>query len=208
MEQVGEECDFLRVSFDKYNTREHQRWREQQDREELLARAEKGRQIKSEMDEEAAVMGHVSRSKRYLQEMYDTGSSILSNMSSNRERIKVTSLWTMCRIGASQHGVAVLPQHHYEHAVSVQATTPFLQLLQSHSCCSLTCPDRCFGCVAHLQHAQKKMLDIINSVGLGDSVLKLIERRHKADMYMALGGMVSGRRHFAAVPLWVAVYYS
>jgi hypothetical protein len=41
-----------------------------------------------------------------------------------------------------------------------------------------------------LQKAQKKMLDVINSVGLSSSVLKMIERRHKNDLYMALGGMV------------------
>lgn len=42
------------------------------------------------------------------------------------------------------------------------------------------------------QKAQKKMLDVINSVGLSSSVLKMIERRHKNDLYLALGGMVGG----------------
>jgi hypothetical protein len=36
------------------------------------------------------------------------------------------------------------------------------------------------------------MLDVINSVGLSSSVLKMIERRHKNDLYLALGGMVGG----------------
>lgn len=31
---------------------------------------------------------------------------------------------------------------------------------------------------------------MINSVGLSSSVLKMIERRHKNDLYLALGGMV------------------
>jgi hypothetical protein len=44
------------------------------------------------------------------------------------------------------------------------------------------------------QAAQKKMLDVINSVGLGESVLRMIERRHKGDTYIAVGGMV--RRAF------------
>lgn len=39
------------------------------------------------------------------------------------------------------------------------------------------------------QSAQKKVLDVINSVGLGDSVLRMIERRHEGDTYLALGGM-------------------
>lgn len=33
---------------------------------------------------------------------------------------------------------------------------------------------------------------MINSVALGGSVLKMIERRHKNDLFLALGGMVSG----------------
>eukprot|EP00878_Enallax_costatus_P020018 GHUV01021146.1.p3 GENE.GHUV01021146.1~~GHUV01021146.1.p3 ORF type:complete len:103 (+),score=19.48 GHUV01021146.1:823-1131(+) len=85
-----------------------------------------GQKIKNEMDEEAAVMGHVTRSRRYLNDMYEQGTSILTNMSANRERIK---------------------------------------------------------------KAQRKMLDVINSVGLGESVLKVIERRHRSDLYLALGGM-------------------
>eukprot|EP00775_Hariotina_reticulata_P002134 gene2134-2453_t len=71
-------------------------------------------------------MGHVTRSRRYLSDMFEQGTSILANMAENRERIK---------------------------------------------------------------KAQKKMLDVINSVGLGESVLKMIERRHKGDLYLALGGV-------------------
>lgn len=52
----------------------------------------------------------------------------------------------------------------------------------------------CVACVVcgAAQKAQKKMLDVINSVGLSSSVLKMIERRHKNDLYLALGGMVGG----------------
>jgi hypothetical protein len=49
-----------------------------------------GRQIKDAMDEEAAVMGHVTRSRRMMAEMFEQGGSILANMSQNRERIKVS----------------------------------------------------------------------------------------------------------------------
>jgi Golgi SNAP receptor complex protein 2 len=65
------------------------RQQEAADREELLAQAELGRQIKNEMDEEAAVMGHINRSRRYLNDMFEQGSSILVNMAGNRERLKV-----------------------------------------------------------------------------------------------------------------------
>lgn len=37
------------------------------------------------------------------------------------------------------------------------------------------------------------MLDVLNSVGLGESVLKMIERRHRTDLYIAVGGMVRSR---------------
>jgi hypothetical protein len=66
-----------------------QRQQEAADRDELLARAELGRAAKNEMDEEAAVAGHVGRSRRYLAEMYDQGGAILANMAGNRDRIKV-----------------------------------------------------------------------------------------------------------------------
>jgi len=34
-------------------------------------------------------MGHINRSRRYISEMYEQGSSILANMATNRDRIKV-----------------------------------------------------------------------------------------------------------------------
>lgn len=79
----------LSRSLDRFGGREAVRQREAEDRAELLARAEMGQKIKDEMDEEAAVMGHVTRSRRYLNDMYEQGTSILTNMSGNRERIKV-----------------------------------------------------------------------------------------------------------------------
>lgn len=73
----------------RFGGRQSQRQQEAADRDELLAQAELGRQFKDAMDEEAAVMGHINRSRRYLNDMYEQGSSILVNMAGNRERIKV-----------------------------------------------------------------------------------------------------------------------
>ncbi|KAM0938688.1 putative GOSR2/Membrin/Bos1 [Dioscorea sansibarensis] len=42
-----------------------------------------------------------------------------------------------------------------------------------------------------LKRAQRKALDILNTVGLSNSVLKLIERRHRVDKWVAYGGMVA-----------------
>lgn len=126
VEQVSQETDFLKLSIEKLTMREERRRREQQDRQELLERADAGRLVKQQMDEEAAAMGSVERSKRYLEEIYETGTNVLTTMAGNRERLK---------------------------------------------------------------QAHRRALDVINSVGLGESVLKLIERRQRMDIWMVYGGM-------------------
>jgi hypothetical protein len=60
------------------------------------------------MDEEAAVMGHVTRSRRMMAEMFEQGGSILANMSQNRERIKVGAS-TATVINAVLFGPCVCP---------------------------------------------------------------------------------------------------
>lgn len=95
VEQVAEEYDLMSRSLDRFGGREALRQREAQDRAELMARAEMGQKIKNEMDEEAAVMGHVTRSRRYLNDMYEQGTSVLANMSDNRERLKVSWFWAV-----------------------------------------------------------------------------------------------------------------
>ncbi|KAG2446607.1 hypothetical protein HYH02_008592 [Chlamydomonas schloesseri] len=127
VEQVSEELDTLRAALERHGSRESKRAAEARDREELLGRADAGRRAKQEMDEEAQVMGSVARSKRYLEEMFESGTNILVNMAGNRERLK---------------------------------------------------------------SAQKKALDVLNTVGLGESLLRLIERRQRMDMWTAYGGML------------------
>ncbi|KAG0449812.1 hypothetical protein HPP92_015866 [Vanilla planifolia] len=41
-----------------------------------------------------------------------------------------------------------------------------------------------------LKRVQRKALDVLNTVGLSNSVLKLIERRHRVDKWVAYGGMI------------------
>lgn len=41
-----------------------------------------------------------------------------------------------------------------------------------------------------LKRAQRKALDILNTVGLSNSVLKLIERRHRVDKWIKYAGMI------------------
>ena len=42
-----------------------------------------------------------------------------------------------------------------------------------------------------LQSAHRKMLDTLNSVGLSDSLLRVIDRRQTFDKLLVYGGMVS-----------------
>ena len=55
VEQVTEEVHALRISLDKFGSREQRRAAEKQEREELLSRADTGRLAKQEMDTEAQV---------------------------------------------------------------------------------------------------------------------------------------------------------
>jgi hypothetical protein len=41
-----------------------------------------------------------------------------------------------------------------------------------------------------MQAAQRKMLNVLHSIGLGDTLLRWIERRQRMDMSLAYGGMV------------------
>lgn len=128
VEAVSEEADFAARSLDRFGGREARRRREAAEREELMAAAEMGRRYKAEADEEAAVAGHMTRSRRMLADMFEQGTGVLTAMAGSRERIKA---------------------------------------------------------------AQKRALDVLNSVGMGESVLRMIERRHKTDAYVAVGGMIA-----------------
>lgn len=42
-----------------------------------------------------------------------------------------------------------------------------------------------------MQSAHRKLLDTLNSVGLSDSLMRVIERRQTLDKWIVYGGMVS-----------------
>ncbi|KAI5062029.1 hypothetical protein GOP47_0022568 [Adiantum capillus-veneris] len=54
-----------------------------------------------------------------------------------------------------------------------------------------------------LKHAQRKALDILNTVGLSNSVLKLVERRHRVDKWISYVGMVATVVIVVVVWLWL-----
>jgi Golgi SNAP receptor complex protein 2 len=86
---VSEEAAFIGSSLDRFGGREARRRREQAEREELMVDAERGRRYRDAEDEEAAVQGHVVRSRRMLNDMFEQGTGILAGMAGSRERIKV-----------------------------------------------------------------------------------------------------------------------
>ncbi|KAK3405257.1 hypothetical protein EUGRSUZ_K01520 [Eucalyptus grandis] len=128
VEQVAEEAESLKVSLDKYSSRNQQKMMEAKERAELLGRANgDSAHVLSIFDEEAQAMQSARNSSRMLEESYATGVAILSKYSEQRERLK---------------------------------------------------------------KAQRRALDILNTVGLSNSVLKLIERRHHVDKWIKYAGMI------------------
>lgn len=54
-----------------------------------------------------------------------------------------------------------------------------------------------------LKAAQRKALDVLNTVGLSNSVLKVIERRHRIDKWISYGGIIVTIIIIVAFWMWV-----
>lgn len=62
---------------------------EEQRRELLQRREENGQVYRMDVDAEAQAMGHIERSKKAVEEMFEMGANVLTNMTGQRERLKV-----------------------------------------------------------------------------------------------------------------------
>eukprot|EP00201_Polytomella_parva_P006836 CAMPEP_0175073674 /NCGR_PEP_ID=MMETSP0052_2-20121109/20744_1 /TAXON_ID=51329 ORGANISM="Polytomella parva, Strain SAG 63-3" /NCGR_SAMPLE_ID=MMETSP0052_2 /ASSEMBLY_ACC=CAM_ASM_000194 /LENGTH=224 /DNA_ID=CAMNT_0016341611 /DNA_START=37 /DNA_END=708 /DNA_ORIENTATION=+ len=130
VEHVIDEVEFLRHALEKFTFREQKRLIERKHRDSLFERSDYGREGKPRLEESelrSVAMGSVQRSKQYLEEIFESGSQVLLNMTQNKERLKRT---------------------------------------------------------------QRKALDMLHYVGLGDSILKLIDRKQRMDTVLTYGGMV------------------
>lgn len=111
------------------------------------------------------MQSHVQNSKRLVEEMLQNGATILVDMSGQRERLKVSSgtyiAFAVCFLFA-------------RHLVRNQAGPDSFATANKNV----------------LQSAHRKMLDTLNSVGLSDSLLRVIERRQLLDKVIVYGGMV------------------
>ncbi|KAK8957308.1 Membrin-11 [Platanthera zijinensis] len=54
-----------------------------------------------------------------------------------------------------------------------------------------------------LKRVQRKALDVLNTVGLSNSVLRLIERRHRVDKWIAYAGMIMTLVVFCMLWRWI-----
>lgn len=57
-----------------------------------------------------------------------------------------------------------------------------------------------------LQGAQRRALDMINTVGLSESLLRVIERRQRGDILLTYGGMVGTEYFLAEISLISHMY--
>ncbi|GAB4820426.1 hypothetical protein N2152v2_007472 [Parachlorella kessleri] len=126
VEQVVEETYALKTGLDRFAGRERRRHLEEQQRQELLDRRAGGGAI-LDLNANLAARRHVESSKRILEEAYQTGVGMLTDMSGQRERLKAT---------------------------------------------------------------HRKVLDVLNRVGLSDSLLRLADRRQRLDKLLVYGGML------------------
>lgn len=74
------------------NTLAYRRRIEEAERADLLSRSDAngGGGWRANMDDDAQAMGYVQNSKRALEEAFQTGTAILTNMAGQRERLKVS----------------------------------------------------------------------------------------------------------------------
>jgi len=151
---------------------------EDQERQELLARrAGQGDAAawRGDADADAQAASFVDSSRRALEEAFETGTAALASMAGQRERLKARPR----------------PPHAPRRSGEKQRSPAPARVLSCARACAAgrrpACPGSLCACA---QSAQRKALDVLNSIGLSDSVLRLIDRRQQWDKRLAYGGMV------------------
>ena len=130
VEQVVEECDQIRVSLERFKSRESRRQAEERDRVELMQRVtsdDEFRLLVNQYDAEAGAKMSLQRSGGMVDDLLAHGASVLGALGEQKERLK---------------------------------------------------------------GAQHKMLDLLNSIGVSASLLRVIDRRQRMDAMLVYGGMV------------------
>jgi len=139
VEQVVEECDQFRIALERFGSRESRRMQEVQEREELMRRmngngnmmnnnnnGEVTLNMGTSYDAEASAGISMRRSGQMVDDLLETGASILGNLNEQKDRFK---------------------------------------------------------------SAQRKVLSVLDTLGVSQSVLKVIDRRQRMDQIIVYGGM-------------------
>ena len=135
--------------------------------------------------------------------MLDTGATILVDMTGQRERLKVLAFpglhsysqdaTVVSVYGSAQRG-HIYASHIITHPLAEHLIERWYSKHKYHTVwVSLEHSDKIsmanYG--VSVQGAHRKMLDALNSIGLSDSLLRVIERRQFLDKLIVYGGMVS-----------------
>jgi Golgi SNAP receptor complex protein 2 len=161
VEQVAEEVDSLKAGLDRYLLNQHRRQVEAQERAELFRRTR------------------------------GDGAHILQV-----KCIKILSLIFL------KYVKVTIPLHFWCYSIKfgLQVHDDEMQALQSAKNSSRMLEDAYATGVAvlgqyavqrdRLKSAQRKAYDVLNSVGMGNRLMRVIERRQKVDRWIAYGGML------------------
>ena len=131
--QISEECDQYRVALDRFGSRESRRIQEEQEREELLRRMNGGGNMNngsgdvtlnmgSSYDAEASAGMSMRRSGQMVDDLLDSGASILGSLHEQKDRLKSARrkvLSVLDTLGVSQSVLKVIDRRQRMDAIIV-----------------------------------------------------------------------------------------
>uniref|UniRef100_A0A3Q7GIZ3 Membrin n=1 Tax=Solanum lycopersicum TaxID=4081 RepID=A0A3Q7GIZ3_SOLLC len=170
-------ADSLKDSVDKYNLRHRRRMQEVRERTELLGRVSAdSSHVLRIFDDKAQAMQSARSSSRMLEETLATETGILSKYSEQRDRLKkAEKLYSLADGG-------LLPSHWANRWAMKDLWLLNLVMKQDNQMLALL--------FTLIKRTQRKALDVRNTVGISNSVIRLIEKRNRVDRWIKYAGMI------------------
>lgn len=178
VEQVAEEADALGVGLSRFGSRQQRRHLDEAQRRELLERRAGGGPL-LDIDADLKAAGHVKRSKQ----VRACGAGRASRRC-RRRRGRLPSCQPSGLALRSSPDGPCSHSLHLHHAIPSTA-----QVLEEAYETGVGIIGAMGGQRERLKATHRKVLDVLNRVGLSDSVLRLAERRQRLDKVLAYGGM-------------------